>query len=112
MIKTLTGSRGIVVTGDNGTGQPYINMNQPSAGLTRYNGNTNNLEIYDGSIWVTLYPKNVHVELDAEIQALVDWARKKREEDLELKSRMELHPGLRDAYEKFLTMDLLTKENK
>ena len=111
MIKSLTGSRGLVVTGGS-AGLPYINMNQPSAGMPRYNGTTNNWEVYDGLHWVTMPSNHVHVELDAEMQALIDWARKKREEDLELKSRMENSPALKDAWEKFQIVDILTKENK
>ena len=111
MIKSLTGSKGVVVTGGS-LGLPYINMNQPSAGMPRYNGTTNNWEVYDGSNWVIMPHNHAHVELDAEMQALIDWARKKREEDLELKSRMEKSPALKDAWEKFQIVDILTKENK
>ncbi len=111
MIRSLTGGRGVVVTGGS-AGQPYINMNQPSTGMPRYNGNTNNWEVYDGSTWVIMPSYAAHIELDAEMQALVDWARKKREEDLELKSRMEKSSALKDAWEKFQLVDILTKENK
>ena len=40
-----------------------------------------------------------------------DWAKQKRQEEVNLKMRMEEHPGLKDAYEKFQVMDVLTKNN-
>jgi hypothetical protein len=45
------------------------------------------------------------------VQEILTWAEKKMREDLELEKRMEQHPGLRDAYEKFKVMDVLTQEN-
>ena len=108
MITSLTGSAGIMVTG--GSSPPYINMSQTSAGMVRYNGSNQLMEVYDGTVWL---PMGSHptIQLTADVQNILHWAEKKMREDLELEKRMEQHPGLRDAYEKFKVMDVLTQEN-
>lgn len=62
---------------------PYVNMSNPSAGMVRYNGNSNNLEIYDGSSWMTYSSTIASVGLNAEAESLLDWAKKKRDEEAE-----------------------------
>jgi hypothetical protein len=107
MISGITGSAGVMITG--GSSNPYINMNNASAGMVRYNGS--NMEVYDGSSWLTMgsYPT---IQLTADVQNILHWAEKKMREEQTLEQRMTRHPGLRDAYEKFRVMDALTLEEK
>jgi hypothetical protein len=108
MITSLTGTAGVTIYG--GLSPPYINMTQPSAGMVRYNGSSQLMEVYDGTVWLQM-GSHPTIQLDARVQEILYWAEKKMREDQELEKRMEQHPGLRDAYEKFKVMDVLTQEN-
>jgi hypothetical protein len=105
MISTLTGHAGIMVTG--GSSAPYINMSNPSAGMIRYNGSQ--MEVYDGNGWLPMASHQT-IQLDARTQELLSWADRKMKEEVDLMRRIEQHPGLKDAYEKFKIMDALTLE--
>ena len=48
----------------------------------------------------------------AEAERILDWARDRMNEDTLLKIRMEKHPGLKDAWERFKIMDALTIEEE
>lgn len=108
MITSLTGSAGIMVTG--GSSPPYINMQQASAGMVRYNGSSQLMEVYDGTVWLQM-GSHPTIQLNANVQEILHWAEKKMREDQELQKRMEQHPGLKDAYEKFKVMDILTQQD-
>lgn len=82
------------------------------AGQVRYNGNNQCMEIFDGNMWQMVGSSVASVGLTPEAEALLDWAREKRDEEAMLKIRMEHHPGLKDAYEKFKIMDALTLEEE
>jgi hypothetical protein len=105
MISSLMGHAGVMVTG--GSSNPYINMSNPSAGMVRYNGS--NMEVYDGNSWLSIGSHQT-VQLDARTQQILEWAEKRMMEETSLRLRMERHPGLKDAYEKFKIMDVLTQE--
>jgi len=85
---------------------------QSFTGQLRYNTNTQNMEVFDGNMWQTWTSNSATVTLTPEAEALLDWAREKRQEEVNLKMRMEEHPGLKDAYEKFKIMDILTLEEE
>ena len=105
MISSLNSGPGVIVTG--GTNGPYVDLNRPSAGMLRYNGS--NLEAYDGNSWLSV-GHHASVQLDSDTRTLLEWARKKMYEEQKLHERMKDHPGLKDAYEKFRLIDILTLE--
>ena len=108
MIKNIySGSPSVYV----GTVQnPPIYSNAGSmVGQLRYNPNTSNYEVYDGNVWQTIY-NSIPVGLNQEAEDAIRWARDRMQEERDLKARMERHPGLRDAYEKFHIMDIMTRE--
>jgi hypothetical protein len=105
MIASLNSGPGVVITG--GANGPYVDMNRPSAGMMRYNGNT--MEVYDGHIWMSV-STHASVQLDPDVQRILDWANKKMLEEQALHVRMARHPGLKEAYERFKVMDTLTLE--
>ena len=79
----------------------------------RYNTATGNLEIFDGSVWQMMGNSVAQVGLSHEAERILDWARDRMNEDVSLKERLEKYPGLKDAYEKFKILDILTaQENK
>ena len=95
----------------------YSTQNNPGAqsfaGEMRYNTSTGNLEIFDGSTWQMVGNSVAQVGLSPEAERILDWAKDRMNEDVSLKERLEKYPGLKDAYEKFKILDILTaQENK
>ena len=88
---------------------PQIYNTGQSAGEVRYNTATQQMEVYDGTIWISI-TQTATVGLSSDAEEAIRWAREKMVEEVDLKERMEQHPGLKDAYEKFQMMDILTKE--
>ena len=79
---------------------PYINMNSPSAGMMRYNGNGNNVEVYDGTTWHIMFCSQVQISLDNDTYDLLSWARKKRDEERELERQAADNPTIKDLANK------------
>lgn len=105
MIKSITSGFGLTIKG--GTiSYPYINMTNYSAGIAgmlRFNGNTQNIEVYDGNTWYSLPNDLPSIELSSEVQSLLDWARKKRDEETRIKDLAKANPTI---------ADLVTQRNK
>ncbi len=84
MIKDITASgRYVQVVG--GSASTYVNGYSGSQGVgnMRYNTSNQNMEVYDGSNWITLNMGYASVGLNGEAESLLDWARKKRDEETE-----------------------------
>ena len=103
MIKGLAGSQGVIVNGGN-TALPYVNMGSgpmgnPMQGMLRLYGS--DMQVYDGSSWMTLPTSYATVELDSETKDLLDYVRKQRKEELELKALISghHHPAVKIAQE-------------
>lgn len=109
MIKNILGGPGINVS--SGYGTPYISPGAQSAGMTRYNTSTQNLEVYDGNAWLTM-TNDTSVSLDTSTMEVISWARKKMLEEQQLEQLMKRHPGLRDTYEKFEIMKALCSQDE
>ena len=105
------GSRGVVVDGGN-TSVPYVNPNasNPIQGMLRVNGA--DMQVFDGTTWISMSTSYATVGLDPTTQEVIDWARRKMQEEKNLHKRIEKHPGLRQAYEQFQIMDILTLEEE
>jgi hypothetical protein len=81
MIKGLQGIGGVTVSGGNTT-LPYVpnNQNNPIQGMIRVS-NTD-LEVFNGSSWQQLSTSYATVGLDQDVLDIVQWARKKRDEEM------------------------------
>jgi len=88
---------------------PIYGVNGSMVGQLRYNPSTSNYEVYDGNMWHTIQ-NSVPVGLSTEAEDAIRWARDRMREEQDLKKRMERHPGLKDAWEKFQVMDIMTRE--
>ncbi len=88
------------------------NGSQSFAGQVRYSSQSGSMEIFDGNNWQQLGNSVAQVGLNPEAERILDWARQKMDEEALLQIRMEKHPGLRDAWEKFKIMDILTLEQE
>ena len=82
MIKGLQGITGVSVGGGN-TALPYVgpNANNPMTGMIRIHGTE--IEVFNGSSWLQLSTSYATVGLDQDVLDIVQWARKKRDEENE-----------------------------
>jgi hypothetical protein len=96
MIRNIAPGNGINISGSSYS-TPYIDMSQASAGMVRYNGISNNMEIYNGSSWVTIASSYPTVELTGEVQSIIEWARQKRAEEAEWLKLASDNDTLQDA---------------
>ena len=98
MIKGLMGTTGITVGGGN-TALPYVgpNANNPVTGMLRINGTE--MEVFNGSSWQQLSTSYATVSLDQDTQDLLQWARKKRDEESKWYSLASSNEAVRIALE-------------
>ena len=102
MIKGINTSTGIQV--DSGyTSWPSFYTNPSSSntlvGQLRYNGASQNMEVYDGNTWLTMSSGYPTIELSGEVQAVLNWARTKMAEEYRIKELAAKHPTVADALE-------------
>jgi hypothetical protein len=62
----------------------------------RYNPNNQNIEVYDGSTWIILSAHHTNINLSDDAVSLLEWARKKRDEDLERERLAQNNPVIKD----------------
>ena len=64
---------------------PHVNMNAPNSGMMRWNGNSNCIEVFDGSmnLWQQMHGKTADIQLSPQIQAVINWANLKMAEESE-----------------------------
>ena len=110
MIRTVTTASRYLAANSWPGNTPWVDNPQPLTGMVRYTNSR--LEVFDGTNWAIIGDGGATVNLTPEAEALLDWAREKRQQEENLKARLEQHPGLKEAYEKFLIMDALTLEDK
>ena len=101
MIKGIAqGGRYITVTGGS-PGSNYINNYSSAQGVgnMRFNTSNQNMEVWDGSTWMTLQSSYATVQLDEEEIRILDWAKKEMIKDIEIKILAKDHPAVSAAYE-------------
>jgi len=81
MIKGLQGISGVTVSGGN-TSVPYVNqnINNPITGMMRVWGS--DMQVFDGNSWINMSTSYATVGLDQDVLDIVQWARKKRDEEM------------------------------
>ena len=112
MIKGLMGGSGLVVNGGN-TSVPYVNQNNnnPMQGMVRVWGS--DMQVYDGSSWLTMSTSYATVELNGHTQSLLKWVEAQRDIALKRMEAVEKNPALTKAYEAIVraesNFDILAK---
>jgi len=116
MIRSIIPGTGIQV--DNGYFSfPYVNQNHsnPMQGMIRISGN--DLQVFDGSGWVTLGGAYPSISLNGAAQSAIMWAQQKMAEEESIKQLAEKHPAVADAmntineaYDKLKVVVALTEE--
>ena len=109
MIKNLSTSSNYITVSGNYPPTIY-NNGQLNVGQIRYNPTSQSVEVYDGNTW-QIMSQGVTVGLSWDADTAIRWAIEKQKEEASLKERMEQHPGLKDAWDKFQMMNILTKES-
>lgn len=111
MISHIAGGRYIHISGN--SSMPHVPSYGSAQGVgnVRYNTNNTSMEVYDGSNWINM-TSYASIELTPEAQETIMWAHEKMKQELQLKSLMEKHPGLKDAYEKFEIMKILVTQEE
>ena len=94
MIKDVIGTGPFVQVMGGGGYTPYINMSNPSAGMTRFNGNTQSIEVYDGSSWMIMSSSVASVSLTGEAVNILSWAKQKMEDEVMLEKLAREHPAI------------------
>ena len=101
MIKAINAGIGLQV--DNGyTSWPTFYNNSTASnntlvGQVRYNGSSQNMEVYDGVTWLSMSAAFPTINLSPDVQATIDWARAKMAEETRLEKLAKENPTLRDA---------------
>lgn len=101
MIKGINSGNGITVNGGYLSWPNFYNSASSTGntliGQLRYNGNSQCMEVYDGSAWVMLQTAYPTIELTPEVQSVINWARTKMVEEARIKELAAKHPSVADA---------------
>jgi hypothetical protein len=98
MIKSIHSNSPFLTVSGGNPGSTYIANynNAPGVGNMRYNPNSQNTEVYDGSTWIILSAHNATINLSDEAVGLLQWARKKRDEEFELERLANTNTTIKD----------------
>jgi hypothetical protein len=98
MIKSIHSSSPFLTVSGGNPGSTYIGnySNAPGVGNMRYNPSSQNIEVYDGSTWIILSSQHSTINLSDEAVGLLQWARQKRDEELELARLAQTSPVIKD----------------
>lgn len=118
MIKGLTTAGKYTVVSAGNTSVPYVNqnLNNPIQGMLRISGS--DLQVFDGTSWIVMNTSYATVGLNGEAESLLDWAREKRNEEIECDLLAATNPTIKDLLEQIkekedqiqMVMNLIKKE--
>lgn len=97
MIKNINANgKYLQVTG--GSGATYVNgySGLQGVGNMRYNTSTQTMEVFDGNGWISMQMGYATVALTPDAENLLDWAKKKRDEEMELEALAKTNPTIAD----------------
>jgi hypothetical protein len=99
MIKYITSTGRYIDVGGGSSATNYINSYSGAQGVGNLRFNTSNqtMEVYDGMAWIMLNMGHSSIGLNREAEELLDWARKKRDEEIKLSALDETHPAVKIA---------------
>lgn len=101
MIKSINGAGRYVMVNGGFPATTYINTSSGlmNVGDVRYNSAAQRFEVDDGHMWVAMSESHASVGLTPEAERLLDWARQKMMEELELEALAEKNPTIKDLVE-------------
>jgi hypothetical protein len=97
MIKSIHTSNPYLTVSGGNPGSTYISHGSgPGVGNMRYNPNSQNIEVFEGSIWVILGASHANVNLSDDAIRILKWAEKKMLEEAERNKLAETNPTIKD----------------
>lgn len=99
MIKGINASGKYMSVQGGTAADPYISPGSAGAGMMRWNPNMNCVEVNDGTSWKQVMSNYASVGLSPEAESLLDWARQKRNEELEFERLAQDSQAVRIAME-------------
>jgi len=120
MIKTVNGSGRYMMVNGGMPATTYINTGSGYMGVgdIRFNSNAQSLEVYDGQMWRELNTSHASVGLTPDAESALDWAIKKRNEEMALEAKAKDNPAIADLLNQRKTIDeqikvieILTKDH-
>lgn len=98
MFKSISGSNRHIVVNGGFPATTYLNSYSGALGVgdMRYNTSTQNIQVNDGQQWVDMNLGHVSVGLSTDAENILEWARKKRDEEYELEALAETSPAIKD----------------
>lgn len=119
MIKTVNGQGRYIVVNGGFPAPTYINggSGYMNVGDVRYNTSMQRLEVYDGNMWIELATSHASVGLTPDAEIALDWAIKKRNEEMMLELKAKDNPAIADLLnqrkkidEQLQVIEILTKD--
>ena len=118
MIKGIAPMGKYTVVSAGNTSVPYINqnINNPIQGMIRISGS--DIQVFDGITWMTMNTSYASIGLSSDAESLLDWARKKRDEEIEIDLLAAANPTIKDLLDQIkekedqiqMVMNLIRKE--
>jgi len=97
MIKTLYSNGPFLNITGGTTSSPYVGHNTaPGIGNLRFNPSSQNMEVFDGSSWITMPSANTSISLDERAINILKWAEQKMLEEAERNKLAETNPTVKD----------------
>lgn len=101
MIKNITTGAGLQVNNNYSSWPSFYNTVSSTGnnlvGQLRYNGSSQNMEVYDGNSWLTMTGAYPTIELAPQVQAVVNWAQIKMAQESRIQELAAKHPAVADA---------------
>lgn len=101
MIKNITSGPGVQISNNYGSWPTFYNTPSSTGntliGQMRYNGSSQNIEVYDGSTWMPMIGSYPTIELAGDVQAVINWARSRMAEEAEWEKLAVDNATLQDA---------------
>ena len=101
MIKGINTGIGVQVTGGYVSWPTFYNTSTASnntlVGQVRYNGASQNFEVYDGNSWLMVGSSYPSIELSSDVQSVVSWAKIKMAEEARIQELAAKHPAVAEA---------------
>jgi hypothetical protein len=95
MIDYVYGGEFMAVTSNKGYA-PYVNPNQPMAGMMGYDPSAQSMKIFDGSSWQTIGGGTAMVNLSPDAIEILKWAKEKMHDERTLKALADENPTIKD----------------
>ena len=103
MIKDISAT-GKYLQVSGGGSSTYINNFSGAQGIgnMRYNTSNQNMEVFDGNNWISINMSYASVGLTPDAESLLDWARKKRDEENEREHLAKSNPAIKDLVDQII----------